>query len=74
VTEGGIVLDLADMNELRIDPEARTASAETGLTAGEYTTKAGAHGLVTGFGDIASLGIGGITSAAGSASSCGNTA
>jgi FAD/FMN-containing dehydrogenase len=61
VTEGGIVLDLADMNELRIDPEARTASAETGLTAGEYTTKAGAHGLVTGFGDTASVGIGGIT-------------
>jgi FAD/FMN-containing dehydrogenase len=61
VTEGGIVLDLADMKGLQIDVEGRTARAETGLTAGEYTTEAGAHGLVTGFGDTASVGIGGIT-------------
>jgi hypothetical protein len=31
------------------------------LTAGEYTTAAGAHGLATGFGDTGSVGIGGIT-------------
>jgi FAD/FMN-containing dehydrogenase len=34
---------------------------ETGLTAGEYTTAAAAHGLATGFGDTGSVGIGGIT-------------
>jgi hypothetical protein len=40
----------------------RSAWAETGLTAGQYTTTAaGAHGLATGFGDTASVGIGGIT-------------
>ncbi|HET6748439.1 MAG TPA: FAD-dependent oxidoreductase, partial [Actinomycetes bacterium] len=61
VTEGGIVLDLRDMRALEIDPERRTAWAETGLTAGEYTTAAHAHGLATGFGDTASVGIGGIT-------------
>jgi FAD/FMN-containing dehydrogenase len=38
-----------------------TAWAETGLTAGEYSVEAGAHGLVTGFGDTASVGIGGLT-------------
>ena len=60
-TDGGIVLDLADMNNLEIDPEQRTAWAQTGLTAGAYTTAAGAHGLATGFGDTGSVGIGGIT-------------
>jgi FAD/FMN-containing dehydrogenase len=34
---------------------------EPGLTAGEYTTAAGALGLATGFGDTGSVGIGGIT-------------
>ncbi|MGH2782621.1 MAG: FAD-binding oxidoreductase [Thermoleophilaceae bacterium] len=60
-SEGGIVLDLSDMQGLEIDPERRTAWAETGLTAGEYTTAAAAHGLATGFGDTGSVGIGGIT-------------
>lgn len=61
VSEGGIVLDLSAMKQLDIDVEQRTAWAETGLTAGEYTAAAGAHGLATGFGDTASVGIGGIT-------------
>jgi FAD/FMN-containing dehydrogenase len=61
VNDGGIVLDLAAMKALDIDVEGRTAWAQTGLTAGEYTTAAHAHGLATGFGDTASVGIGGIT-------------
>jgi hypothetical protein len=61
VSDGGIVLDLADMKALAIDPERRTAWAETGLTASEYTTATGAYGLATGFGDTGSVGIGGIT-------------
>jgi FAD/FMN-containing dehydrogenase len=61
VTEGGIVLDLSDMRALEIDPERRTAWAESGLTAGEYTAAAGVHGLATGFGDTGTVGIGGIT-------------
>jgi FAD/FMN-containing dehydrogenase len=61
VSEGGIVLDLSDMLALNIDVERRFAWAETGLTSGEYTTLAGAHGLATGFGDTGSVGIGGIT-------------
>src|SRR6266545_3175359 len=42
-------LELADLRTLNIDVAGRTAWAETGLTAGEYTTAAGAHGLATGF-------------------------
>ncbi len=64
-TDGGIVLDLSDMNALDVDVDGRTAWAETGLTAGEYTLKAAAHGLATGFGDTGSVGIGGITLAGG---------
>jgi FAD binding domain/Berberine and berberine like len=60
-TDGGILLDLSEMKNLEIDVEGRTAWAETGLTAGEYTTAVGAHGLATGFGDTGSVGIGGIT-------------
>ena len=60
-TDGGIVLDLSEMKNLEIDVPGRTAWAETGLTAGEYTAATGAHGLATGFGDTGSVGIGGIT-------------
>lgn len=61
VTEGGIVLDLADMRALEVDAAQRTAWAQTGLTSGEYTKASSAYGLATGFGDTGSVGIGGIT-------------
>src|ERR671910_3261327 len=59
VIDGGIVLDLGAMRALDLDTEARTAWAEPGLTAGEYTTAVAEHGLATGFGDTGSVGIGG---------------
>lgn len=55
------MLDLSAMRDLQIDVKERTAWAEAGLTASEYTTAATAHGLATGFGDTGSVGIGGIT-------------
>ena len=61
VVDDGIVLDLSEMKRLAINPGGRTAVAETGLTAFEYTDAAGAHGLATGFGDAGSVGIGGLT-------------
>jgi FAD/FMN-containing dehydrogenase len=61
VVDGGIVLDLADMRGLDIDAEERNAWAQTGLTAGDYTTAAAKHGLATGFGDTSTVGIGGLT-------------
>jgi FAD/FMN-containing dehydrogenase len=64
-TDGGIVLDLRDMKALEIDVEGRTAWAEAGLSAAEYSAKVGSHGLVTGFGDTGSVGIGGITTGGG---------
>jgi FAD/FMN-containing dehydrogenase len=65
IVDGGIVLDLREMKTIEIDPDRRTAWAQTGLTAGEYTAAAGALGLATGFGDTSSVGIGGITLAGG---------
>ena len=59
--DGGIVLDLADMRGLHIDPDARLAWAQPGLTAGEFTEAAAAHGLATPFGDTGSVGIAGLT-------------
>ena len=61
ISEGGLVIDLSAMKGLEIDVEGHSAWAEAGLTAGEYTTALAAHGLATGFGDTASVGIGGLT-------------
>lgn len=61
VVDGGLVVDLSQMRSLSIDPQRRVAEAGGGLTAGEYTATAAEHGLVTGFGDTASVGIGGLT-------------
>ena len=61
VSEGGIVLDLADLRGLEIDAPGRTAWAQTGLTAAEYTNATAVHDLATGFGDTGSVGIGGLT-------------
>jgi FAD/FMN-containing dehydrogenase len=61
VVDGAILLDLTKLRGLEIDVQAKTAWAQTGLTAGEYTKAAGEHGLATGFGDTGSVGIGGLT-------------
>jgi FAD/FMN-containing dehydrogenase len=64
-TDSGVVLDLRNMKEIDIDPQERTAWAQTGLTASEFTKATAAHGLAVGFGDTGSVGIGGITTAGG---------
>ena len=63
--DGGLVIDLSGMKGLEIDADNRTAWAETGMTAGEYTLATGERGLATGLGDTGSVGIGGITLAGG---------
>jgi FAD/FMN-containing dehydrogenase len=60
-TDGGLVIDLSAMKALHIDPERRLAWAQPGLTAGEYTAAAAAHGLATPFGDTGSVGLAGLT-------------
>ncbi len=60
-TDGGIVLDLRELTALELDPEARVAWADSGLTAAAFTDAAGEHGLAVGFGDTGSVGLGGLT-------------
>jgi FAD/FMN-containing dehydrogenase len=60
-SEGGIVLDLSAMNAVEVDAEGRTAWAQTGVKTGDYARATGAHGLTTGLGDAATVGMGGIT-------------
>jgi FAD/FMN-containing dehydrogenase len=59
-SEGGIVIDLSAMKAVEVDPTARTAWAQTGVTAGDYTAQTSLHGLTTGLGDTPTVGLGGI--------------
>jgi FAD/FMN-containing dehydrogenase len=61
VSDGGLVIDLSAMRRMDVDVDARTAWAQAGLTAAEYTSLAATNGLATGFGDTGSVGIGGLT-------------
>ncbi|WP_026874499.1 FAD-binding oxidoreductase [Jiangella gansuensis] len=65
VSDGGITLDLAALRDLDVDVAGGTVWAQTGLTAGEVTTALAEHGLVLGFGDTGTVGIGGITTGGG---------
>lgn len=58
---GGLVIDLRDLNRIEIDATARTAWVGTGLTAGEITHAVEQHGLIIGFGDAPTVGVGGLT-------------
>jgi FAD/FMN-containing dehydrogenase len=49
------------MTAIDIDVAGRTAWAEAGLTAAEFTTATAEHGLAVGFGDTGSVGLGGLT-------------
>jgi hypothetical protein len=60
-TDGGLVIDLREMSAIEIDVPARTAWVETGVTASQLTQALEKHGLVVGFGDSGSVGVGGIT-------------
>jgi FAD/FMN-containing dehydrogenase len=53
------------MTAIDIDVAGRTAWAEAGLTAVEFTTATAEHGLAVGFGDTGSVGLGGLTTGGG---------
>jgi FAD/FMN-containing dehydrogenase len=64
-TDGGIVIDVRDLRDTDLDVGGRTVWAGSGLTAGELTAEVTPHGLVVGFGDTGSVGLGGITTGGG---------
>jgi FAD/FMN-containing dehydrogenase len=59
--DGGLVVDLSGMRRLDIDARAGVASAEAGLTWGDYNARTHEHGLATPGGDVAAVGISGLT-------------
>jgi FAD/FMN-containing dehydrogenase len=65
-TDGGIVIDLRDMNGVRVDPSARTARAEGGTTWGQFDRETQVFGLATTGGRITTTGVGGLTLGSGS--------
>jgi FAD binding domain/Berberine and berberine like len=61
VCEGGLMIDLAGMKSVRVDPAGQTARAEGGTTWGDFDRESQLFGLATTGGAISHTGIGGLT-------------
>jgi FAD/FMN-containing dehydrogenase len=64
--DGGVVIDLSPMKAIEVDPDARTARADPGLTWGEFDAATQEHGLAVTGGRFSSTGIAGLTLGSGS--------
>jgi FAD/FMN-containing dehydrogenase len=65
VCEGGLLIDLAGLKRIAVDPSARAARAGGGVLWGEFDAATQAHGLHTPGGRVTSTGIGGFTTGGG---------
>lgn len=61
VSDGGLMVDLATMKAVDVDPEARTVTAEGGVNWGEFNNATFPHGLATTGGTVSTTGIAGLT-------------
>src|SRR6266536_1318388 len=61
VTDGGVMIDLAEMKGIAIDPDQATATAEGGALWGELNDAAAEHGLAVTGGAVSGTGIAGYT-------------
>ena len=59
--DGGIVIDFSRLRGVRVDPAARTARADAGVTWGDFNSATHAFGLATTGGLISTTGIAGLT-------------
>jgi FAD/FMN-containing dehydrogenase len=65
VCEGGILIDLAGIKNVEVDPAARTARAGGGVLWGEFDAATQVHGLHTPGGRVTTTGVGGFTTGGG---------
>jgi FAD/FMN-containing dehydrogenase len=61
VTDGGVMIDLAEMKNITVDPERGTATAQGGVTWNELNEAAAGHGLAVTGGAVSTTGIAGYT-------------
>jgi FAD/FMN-containing dehydrogenase len=61
LSEGGLVVDLSAMKGIEVDPRARVARVEPGVTLGELDAATQAHGLATPLGVVSQTGVAGLT-------------
>jgi FAD/FMN-containing dehydrogenase len=61
VSEGGLMLDMSLLKNIRVDPERRVVRAEPGVLLGELDAETHAFGMATPAGTISSTGIAGLT-------------
>ncbi|RKR87432.1 FAD/FMN-containing dehydrogenase [Micromonospora pisi] len=61
VRDGGLVIDLRDLNTVDIDPERRIATIGGGATTAEVIAAAAAYGLAAAAGNAGSVGFTGLT-------------
>jgi FAD/FMN-containing dehydrogenase len=61
IADDAVMIDLAEMKGVQVDPDARTARAEGGVTWAELNAATGQHGLAVTGGAISTTGIAGLT-------------
>jgi FAD/FMN-containing dehydrogenase len=66
VNDGGLVIDVRGLDEIDVDPVARTARAGAGLDWARFDTATQEHGLATTGGRVSTTGITGLTLGGGS--------
>jgi FAD/FMN-containing dehydrogenase len=59
--DGGLVIDLTEMREVAVDPQALVANVAGGARAKDVAAAAGAHGLVAALGNCGTVGMAGLT-------------
>ncbi len=61
VTDGGLMIDLAEMKGIHLDTTAQTVRAQGGVTWGELNRETALRGLATTGGVVSTTGIAGLT-------------